>query len=287
MKVRDPAAASSRLTRWNSWTDGESPDGKSTRWVTVGLTSILHLLDARSPCARTRGQTAMTGRGRRARRDDARPRARRHARRAARPQPPRRLRAPRRRTARRSPRASTGAPARRTPRSTRWPGPGTAPAAAPPSSRSSRATTPAAPAPARRRWSPPASPGSCSPRPTPNPVARGGAETLRAAGVDVEGGLLVDEARAVNRAWTFAVEHGRPFVTWKLATTLDGRSAAADGTSRWVSSLPARRDTHRLRAAQRRDPGRHRHGPGRRPAAHRARRRRRRRCRATGSCCAR
>ncbi len=81
----------------------------------------------------------------------------------------------------------------------------------------------------------------------PNPLARGGAETLRAAGVDVEGGLLVDEARAVNRAWSFAVTAGRPFVTWKLATTLDGRSAAADGTSRWVSSPPARRDTHRLR----------------------------------------
>ena len=71
---------------------------------------------------------------------------------------------------------------------------------------------------------------------------------LRAAGVEVEGGLLVDEARALNRAWTFAVEHGRPFVTWKFATTLDGRSAAADGTSRWVSSRAARLDTHRLRA---------------------------------------
>jgi diaminohydroxyphosphoribosylaminopyrimidine deaminase/5-amino-6-(5-phosphoribosylamino)uracil reductase len=81
-----------------------------------------------------------------------------------------------------------------------------------------------------------------------NPVATGGAETLRAAGVDVAAGLLVDEARALNRAWTFAVEHHRPFVTWKFATTLDGRSAAADGTSRWVSSLAARRDTHRLRA---------------------------------------
>ena len=80
-----------------------------------------------------------------------------------------------------------------------------------------------------------------------NPVARGGAETLRRAGVQVEGGLLADEARAVNRAWTFAQEHRRPFVTWKLATTLDGRSAAADGTSRWVSSAPARRDTHLLR----------------------------------------
>lgn len=81
-----------------------------------------------------------------------------------------------------------------------------------------------------------------------NPVATGGAETLRAAGIEVEGGLLVDEARAVNREWTFAVEHGRPFVTWKFASTLDGRSAAADGTSRWVSSAAARRDTHRLRA---------------------------------------
>ncbi len=81
-----------------------------------------------------------------------------------------------------------------------------------------------------------------------NPVARGGGASLRAAGIEVEAGLLLDEARALNHAWTFAVEHGRPFVTWKFATTLDGRSAAADGTSRWVSSLAARRDTHRLRA---------------------------------------
>ena len=80
-----------------------------------------------------------------------------------------------------------------------------------------------------------------------NPVATGGAAALRTAGVDVEGGLLAEQARALNREWTFAVESGRPFVTWKFATTLDGRSAAADGTSRWVSSAPARRDTHRLR----------------------------------------
>ncbi|HEU5455883.1 MAG TPA: bifunctional diaminohydroxyphosphoribosylaminopyrimidine deaminase/5-amino-6-(5-phosphoribosylamino)uracil reductase RibD, partial [Nocardioides sp.] len=85
-------------------------------------------------------------------------------------------------------------------------------------------------------------------QPDANPVAAGGADALRAAGVEVEGGLLLDEARHLNRAWTFAVEHGRPFVTWKFATTLDGRSAAADGTSRWVSSRAARLDTHRLRA---------------------------------------
>jgi len=81
-----------------------------------------------------------------------------------------------------------------------------------------------------------------------NPVASGGTETLRAAGIEVVHGLLEDEARALNRVWSFAVEHARPFVTWKFATTLDGRSAAADGTSRWVSSLAARHDTHRLRA---------------------------------------
>jgi diaminohydroxyphosphoribosylaminopyrimidine deaminase/5-amino-6-(5-phosphoribosylamino)uracil reductase len=81
-----------------------------------------------------------------------------------------------------------------------------------------------------------------------NPVAIGGADTLSAAGVEVETGVLEDDARALNGVWTFAVEHGRPFVTWKFATTLDGRSAATDGTSRWVSSAAARADTHRLRA---------------------------------------
>src|SRR6478752_8504747 len=81
----------------------------------------------------------------------------------------------------------------------------------------------------------------------PNPAAAGGADTLRAAGVEVESGLLAVESRLLNKVWTFAVEHGRPFVTWKFATTLDGRSAAADGTSRWVSSRAARLDTHRLR----------------------------------------
>lgn len=82
----------------------------------------------------------------------------------------------------------------------------------------------------------------------PNPVAEGGLESLAEAGVEIDHGLLVDDARALNRAWTFAHEHGRPFVTWKFATTLDGRSAASDGSSRWVTSATARRDTHVLRA---------------------------------------
>ena len=85
-------------------------------------------------------------------------------------------------------------------------------------------------------------------QPDPNPVAAGGEATLRAAGVEVAFGLMEREARAVNRAWTFGMEHHRPFVTWKFAVTLDGRSAAADGTSRWVTSKAARVDAHRLRA---------------------------------------
>ncbi|MEU7137275.1 bifunctional diaminohydroxyphosphoribosylaminopyrimidine deaminase/5-amino-6-(5-phosphoribosylamino)uracil reductase RibD [Streptomyces sp. NPDC046261] len=82
----------------------------------------------------------------------------------------------------------------------------------------------------------------------PNPTAKGGAATLEAAGVDTEGGLLADEAAAGNAAWLTSVLHRRPFVVWKYAATLDGRSAAADGTSRWISSAASRADVHRLRA---------------------------------------
>ena len=81
----------------------------------------------------------------------------------------------------------------------------------------------------------------------PNPVAAGGAARLRAAGVDVEGGLLATEAEQVNAAWSFAMRHRRPFVTWKVATTLDGRVAAADGSSRWITGSAARADVHLLR----------------------------------------
>ncbi|KJY43100.1 DeoR faimly transcriptional regulator [Streptomyces sp. NRRL B-1568] len=82
----------------------------------------------------------------------------------------------------------------------------------------------------------------------PNPTATGGAATLDAAGVDVEGGLCADEAAAGNAAWLTSVLHHRPFVVWKYAATLDGRSAAADGTSRWITSAESRADVHRLRA---------------------------------------
>ena len=82
----------------------------------------------------------------------------------------------------------------------------------------------------------------------PNPQAAGGARTLSEAGVAVTGGLLADEARAINPHWTRSIRSGRPVVTWKVATTLDGRTAAEDGTSQWITSATARADVHRLRA---------------------------------------
>ncbi|MFD9424145.1 MULTISPECIES: bifunctional diaminohydroxyphosphoribosylaminopyrimidine deaminase/5-amino-6-(5-phosphoribosylamino)uracil reductase RibD [unclassified Streptomyces] len=82
----------------------------------------------------------------------------------------------------------------------------------------------------------------------PNPQATGGADTLRRAGIQVEQGLLADEAEAGNAAWLTSVRLGRPYVLWKYAATLDGRVAAADATSRWITSPEARADVHRLRA---------------------------------------
>jgi diaminohydroxyphosphoribosylaminopyrimidine deaminase/5-amino-6-(5-phosphoribosylamino)uracil reductase len=81
----------------------------------------------------------------------------------------------------------------------------------------------------------------------PTPVAAGGATTLRAAGVQVETGVRRKEAEQGNVAWLTAVRRSRPYVTWKFAATLDGRSAAADGTSQWITSAPARSDVHALR----------------------------------------
>lgn len=82
----------------------------------------------------------------------------------------------------------------------------------------------------------------------PNPTAAGGAEVLRRAGVEVVDG--VEEHAAASgalRPWLHAVRAGRPFVTWKYAATLDGRSAAADNTARWISSATSRADAHRFR----------------------------------------
>jgi len=83
----------------------------------------------------------------------------------------------------------------------------------------------------------------------PDPQAAGGAARLRAAGVEVVEGVLREQALALNAEWFTATELRRPHVTWKLATTLDGRVAAADGSSRWISSAQSRADAHLARAA--------------------------------------
>jgi diaminohydroxyphosphoribosylaminopyrimidine deaminase/5-amino-6-(5-phosphoribosylamino)uracil reductase len=82
----------------------------------------------------------------------------------------------------------------------------------------------------------------------PDPVAGHGADDLRAAGILVEEGLLGQEAARSNAAWLHHARTGRPFVTWKFAATLDGRVAASDGTSRWITGEAARHDVHLLRA---------------------------------------
>lgn len=82
----------------------------------------------------------------------------------------------------------------------------------------------------------------------PNRKAAGGAADLAARGVDVVGGAREEEARRLLGAWLPAMERGRPFVTLKLAVSLDGRVAAADGSSRWITSAVARRHAHGLRA---------------------------------------
>lgn len=84
--------------------------------------------------------------------------------------------------------------------------------------------------------------------PDPNEQASGGAAVLAGSGMTVEVGVLQDEAEAVNAVWLHSVRAGRPFVTWKFATTLDGRTSAPDRSSRWITGPLARADVHRKRA---------------------------------------
>ncbi len=82
----------------------------------------------------------------------------------------------------------------------------------------------------------------------PGVESRGGAERLRAAGVDVEGDVLVEEGTALLESWLRVQRLGRPHVTVKWAQSLDGRAAAPDGTSTWITGPAARADVHRRRA---------------------------------------
>jgi len=84
----------------------------------------------------------------------------------------------------------------------------------------------------------------------PDPrVAGEGVRRLRAAGLDVETGLCAAEAAEINAGFFRRLRTGRPLVTLKLATSLDGRIATGRGESQWITGSPARERAHALRAA--------------------------------------
>jgi diaminohydroxyphosphoribosylaminopyrimidine deaminase/5-amino-6-(5-phosphoribosylamino)uracil reductase len=83
----------------------------------------------------------------------------------------------------------------------------------------------------------------------PNPrVNGGGAAELAAAGIAVAGGLFEVEAEPLNRGFFTRMRSGVPWVRSKLGVSLDGRTALANGTSRWITSAASRADVHRWRA---------------------------------------
>ena len=83
----------------------------------------------------------------------------------------------------------------------------------------------------------------------PNPkVAGSGFSKLRAAGIEVEHGLMEDEARELNIGFVARMTRGRPWVRMKIAASLDGRTALANGESQWITGEAARADGHRWRA---------------------------------------
>lgn len=83
----------------------------------------------------------------------------------------------------------------------------------------------------------------------PNPeVAGKGLAQLEEAGIETESGLMQLQAEAINPGFIMRMRHGRPWVTCKLAMSLDGRTAMASGESKWITGEAARRQVHRLRA---------------------------------------
>jgi len=82
----------------------------------------------------------------------------------------------------------------------------------------------------------------------PNQMAAGGAQALRAAGVEVIAGVMESEAKFENRDWLTKIETGRPRFIWKIASTMDGKVAASDGTSKWITSELSRADVAQMRS---------------------------------------
>ena len=83
----------------------------------------------------------------------------------------------------------------------------------------------------------------------PGVASAHGAQRLSEAGIPVVHGVLHDEAEALLHPWLTAMRRGRPWVTVKWASTLDGRAAAADGSSQWITGAAARQKVHEQRAA--------------------------------------
>ena len=83
----------------------------------------------------------------------------------------------------------------------------------------------------------------------PNPLVSGrGVKILQDANIQVEVGLLEDEASELNRGFVKRMRTGMPFVTSKIAMSLDGRTAMKNGESKWITSDAARKDVHKLRS---------------------------------------
>jgi diaminohydroxyphosphoribosylaminopyrimidine deaminase/5-amino-6-(5-phosphoribosylamino)uracil reductase len=81
----------------------------------------------------------------------------------------------------------------------------------------------------------------------PNPIARGGAQTLKTAGIEVIGDVEREFVSYSNRAWLKKVTTGLPWIVSKIAATLDGKIAASDGSSQWITSQESRVDVAHLR----------------------------------------
>lgn len=81
----------------------------------------------------------------------------------------------------------------------------------------------------------------------PNPIAAGGAQVLKSAGIAVEH-ILSSELEFVQRAWLHKVATNMPLMIWKVATTLDAKVAASDSTSQWITGPQSREDVQLLRA---------------------------------------
>jgi diaminohydroxyphosphoribosylaminopyrimidine deaminase/5-amino-6-(5-phosphoribosylamino)uracil reductase len=82
----------------------------------------------------------------------------------------------------------------------------------------------------------------------PNPIAGGGVERLRSAGIKVEVDVLTAEVEFSNRSWLHKIKTGRPRIIWKVAQSADGKIATGDGSPTWISSEESRADVQIIRA---------------------------------------